>query len=86
MSVQLNSMTVGELRKLLDRYDEAVKVVFSYSARDYLRTILLGEIKSAELGEAMETTYHGGFRLCDDKDKERHDGSEPEPIEVLILG
>ena len=86
----METLTVAELRKLLDGKPDDAKVAFTYPAftypaGDYWRTTLVGPINRAEFKEAEYTGYHSGYRLSDDKDED--DGKKTEEtVEVLVLG
>jgi hypothetical protein len=90
----LDTMTVAELRKLLDGQPDDAKVVFAYSVGDYWKTVAVGEIKKARTENATYSGYNNGYRLVTDEDEDEDederdpdDGREQlETVEVLVLG
>lgn len=84
----LDTMTVEQLRKLLDGQPADAKVVFSYHTGDYWKTVAVGEIKRAEVKNATYSGYNNGYRLVTEDENERQgDGCDrPETVEVLVLG
>jgi hypothetical protein len=75
---QIETMTVGELKKYLDEFPDETPVVFGYPSRDYWRTELVGSISSAEYAHVKYTDYHQCFQVDTNQESEEQ--------EVLVLG
>jgi hypothetical protein len=63
-------MTVAELKKILERYDDDLKVVFGYNSRDYWNTIVAQEVEEVEETKVSYSPYHDKYMLKNDEDKE----------------
>lgn len=66
----LKTMTVGELRKYLERFPDSLPVVSTSPAGDYWRTVLAVGITKGELQQVEYTNYHECYKLVDDEDAE----------------
>jgi len=69
-------MTVRELIEELEQQDPDKEVLFAYPARDYIRSILAGEIKRVEESPVRYTEYHNKHKVIneDEFDEDKGDG------------
>jgi len=75
---ELKTMTVGELKKLLNEFPDNVKVAFKYPSHDHWHTELVGKIDNADFVEINYTDYHQCFQIV----AEEYEG---ELEEILVL-
>jgi hypothetical protein len=66
MIKQITSLTVREIKDLLNQFDDDLPVVFSYSYGDHWHTVALGEINQAQEEAAEWSGYHEMFKLGDE--------------------
>lgn len=81
---KLNTISVGELKNILDNYDDDTPVAFTCSYGDRCRTQqVIGLLGRDEMEALYETAYsESGFAISDRYDDGDDDG---EPQEVLII-
>lgn len=83
---RFKTLTVGELRDLLEDYDEEALVVFTTDYGDYHRTQqalpLRGEVE--EDVEVVESAYsNSGYRLVDADEEDADDADEEDERDAL---
>lgn len=76
------TMTVGQLRALLQGCDDSTPIGYACPAGDYWRSTVLGEITKATKAVACHSRYHGTFVVV--KEHEGGDVAEDESV-VLVL-
>ncbi len=73
-----NPMTVGELRKLLEPYEEDETVAVAYPSRDHWRNVIAADIEEVTEGWRRESDYHQRPIVIDpDPDDDPRDDDEP---------
>lgn len=72
MSLDLsNEVTVGQLKEMLNRYDDNLPVVVGRCSGDYWRTEIAPPFISTEVGVVEYSSYHNCPKVCyEDRDKE----------------
>lgn len=87
----LDTVTVGELKELLEDYPDDMPVVFAYNHGDYWRTTVTAEIKKNRLGEGavVWSGYHRMYKEYEESEKEGDEGMNEfyreKAIPALIL-
>lgn len=77
----LPSMTVGELKELLEQFDDELPVLFSYNYGDHWNTTVAGTISSADTGKVCYSSYHRMNKVVDGEDEEE----DPNAVEAVII-
>lgn len=77
--MNLQTMTVGELKAYLDEFPDNAKVVFSYPSPDNYEAC--GTINSAEYGTVEFNKSYNEFIFADE-----YNGENAKGIVVLVLG
>lgn len=78
------TMTVNELRKLLDGIEGDTLVGFAIPAGDYWHTTLLGGINTSGIAVVEWSEYHRAFKVLNADDEQRANDIDSLPS-VLIL-
>ncbi len=68
--VKLNTLTVGELRGLLSKYDDDTPIAPIYTSGDHWRTQLLSGINFIDEREIVWSEYHRNFKIADGESDE----------------
>lgn len=86
---ELKTMTVRELKTLLEGYDDDMKVCYQHPSHDYWETQLAGRIRHAEEADVEYTEYHLCHQVLeesdDDKDDENFVAKEQDSVERVLL-
>ena len=77
--------TVGELRAMLERYDDETPVFFSYNYGDYQRTDVAEPVSRAEECAVEYSAYHRAMKVFRDDDAEFDEEIPGERVTVLVL-
>ena len=75
------SMTVGELREQLERFDDDSIVMLAYTASDYWRSPIATRIEDVEESEVFYTDYHG---CAQEVDRDKDDDGE-DTVRVVVI-
>lgn len=78
--MNVTSLTVGELRSLLDAYNDDVPVVFEYDSNDYWGQKLFSAIEQVRMDDASWNDYHGEYAPAGEDDLE---AGNYKPVVVL---
>lgn len=77
------TMTVGELKAILNEYPNDLPVMMEYPSGDYWKTQIAKELNDAEELEVEYSEYHQKFKLGN---QEEEDQDQDEPLyRALIL-
>lgn len=75
----IDTLTVGQLKLLLEEFPDHAKVTFSYPSGDFWRTQIVAPVLGARFVRCEPCHYHKGHRI-------QEPGSELPGEEVLVLG
>lgn len=64
-----SSLTVAELKALLDQYPDNAKVYFTYDYGDHWHTTVAKEITSVDEGAVVHSDYHRMMKVNDEADE-----------------
>lgn len=76
-----HTITVGELKELLEQFDDELPVLFSYDYGDHEHTTVAGTISSADAGKVCYSSYHRMNKVADGEDDEE----DPNAVEAVII-
>lgn len=76
--MDIQTMTVQELRQILSTYPSDLPIAFSYPSGDHWGTKLAGTIKEVEEGEICYSDYHEKFQVAEEPDEE-------EDIQTILI-
>jgi hypothetical protein len=62
---KLNALTVGQLRTLLEHFEDDLPVVVAYGSADHWRTQLALPISEGDVGEIKFSAYHAQFQIAE---------------------
>lgn len=74
-------MTVGELRKELERFDDDTVVLLAYTASDYWRSPIATRVEGVEETEVFYTDYH---QCAQEVDRDK-DGDDEDTVSVVVI-
>lgn len=81
---ELRTMTVGQLRAKLERFDDDSAVVFAHPSHDHWKTELAGRIRNLEEVQVKYSDYHRQFQICNENE-EADDVDELQYVVVLMM-
>ncbi len=73
-------MTVGELKKMLEKFEDGDKVGFRYASGDYWHTVLVGSVTEGEPSVIKWSEGNSEFRLMEDYEEDE------DTLRVIVLG
>lgn len=77
MRTPKTSMTVGELKALLDQYPESAPVYFTYNYGDHWHTTVAQQVSSVDKGAIKYSDYHNMNKVDDEPENDA-------PLAILI--
>ena len=83
MAKVLKTMTVAQVRELIEGVEDDVLVGFEVPSHDYWRNKLLGTITTAEVGLVEYSEYHQQFKLLDAEDEDVQDVTNHQSVLIL---
>ena len=79
-------MTVKELMKTLEGFDEDMEVGFKHPSHDYWRTQLISTVDDVEEGYAKYSEYHSQLAVATEEDVEEFEYLQDNPDEEAPKG
>lgn len=83
MPKALKTVTVAELRKLIEGVEDDVLVGFEVPSGDYWKNVLLGTIKKTDIGLVEYSEYHRQFKVLDAEDEDVKDVTNHQSVLIL---
>lgn len=82
----LDTLTVGELKELLDNFDDEMPVLFCYNYGDYWSTVVAETIGADDVdeGKIFWSSYHNKYKVVLNDDYSEL--TEEDGVDVLIIG
>lgn len=79
------TITVGELKEMLENYPDDTKILVEQATHDYWKTIVVKPIAEAELETLEYNDYHQSLKVSQPTDDEDQESPDNDQHQALII-